>query len=101
MQKLKITLTNVIGTLFNLVQGILNVTLLHQALVKRNQEGNSNRSVKTISFNSRFDSSPSPLKVLKLILSADKFFVNLKKTDKLAKFTVTSIEIYLDRCFNS
>lgn len=68
-----------IGTLFNLVQGILNVTLLHQAFVKRNQDGNSSKSVKTISFNSRFDSSPSPLNVLKFILSADRFLVNLKK----------------------
>lgn len=74
-----ILLTKVIGTLFNFVQGILNVTLLHQAFVNLNQEGNSNKSVKTISFNSRFDSSPSPLNVLKLILSADKFLVNLQQ----------------------
>lgn len=74
---MKNILTNVIGTLFSFVQGILNVTLLHQALVNRNQEGNSNKSVKTISFNSRFDNSPSPLNVLKFILSADKFLVNL------------------------
>lgn len=78
-------LTNVIGTLFNLVQGILNVTLLHQALVKRNQDGNSNNSVKTISFNSRFDNSPSPLKVLKFILSADKFLVNLQNKNYIRR----------------
>lgn len=67
------------GTLLSLVHGILNVTLLHQAFVNLNQEGNSNKSVKTISFSSRFDSSPSPLKVLKFILSADRFLVNLEK----------------------
>lgn len=74
----KCTLTSVIGTLLSLVHGILNVTLLHQAFVNLNQEGNSNKSVSTISFNSRLDNSPSPLKVLKFILSADKFLVNLK-----------------------
>lgn len=66
------------GTLFNFVHAILKVTLLHQAFVNRNHEGNSSNSVNTNSFSSKLDNSPSPLKVLKLILSADKFLVNLQ-----------------------
>lgn len=76
---LSVNLTKNMGTLFNFVHCIRNVTLLHHDLVNRNHDGNSNKSVNTISSNSKFESSPSPLNVLKLILSADKFFVNLKK----------------------
>lgn len=77
------------GTVFNLVQGIRKDTLLHRALVNLNQEGNSNKSVSTISFNSRFVSSPSPLKVLKLILSIDKFLVNLNlKNSNVITFAI-------------
>lgn len=58
-------------------------TLLHQALVSRNHDGSSNKSVNTISSSSNDDSSPSPLNVLRFILSADKFFVYLE-----LKFTI-------------
>lgn len=67
-----------IGTFFNFVHCILNVTLLHHAFVNLSQDGNSNNSVSTISSSSKFDNSPSPLNVLRLILSADRFLVNLQ-----------------------
>lgn len=69
--------TKKIGTLLNLVHCIRNETLLHQAFVNLSHDGNSNKSVKTISSSSKFVNSPSPLNVLKFILSADKFLVNL------------------------
>lgn len=69
--------TKKIGTLLNLVHCIRNETLLHQAFVNLSHDGNSNKSVKTISSSSKFVSSPSPLNALKFILSADKFLVNL------------------------
>lgn len=70
--------TKKIGTLFSLVHCIRNETLLHQALVSLNHDGSSNRSVRTVSSSSKFVNSPSPLNVLKFILSADKFLVNLE-----------------------
>lgn len=77
--KKKDFITKYMGTVFNFVQGIRNKTLLHQAFLIWSHEGNSSNSVKTFSSNSKLDNSPSPLKVLKLILSADKFLVYLKQ----------------------
>lgn len=71
-------LTKCIGTLFSLVQGILNTTLLQTALLSLSQDGSSSSSVSTLSFSSKLDSSPSPLNVLRFTLSADRFFVNLQ-----------------------
>lgn len=71
-------ITIYMGTDLSFVHGIRNKTRLHHAFSSCSQDGSSNKSVKTFSSNSRFDNSPSPLKVLKFILSADKFFVNLK-----------------------
>ena len=72
------TLTKWIGTDFNWVHCTLKYTWSQRALVILSQDGNSNRSVKIFSSNSNSDNSPSPLKVLKLILSVDKPLVNLK-----------------------
>lgn len=66
------TLTNVIGTLFNLVQLIRNDTWLHQADVNRIHDGSSSKSVNTSSFNCKLDRSPSPRNALTFILSGDK-----------------------------
>lgn len=66
------------GTLFNFVQGIRKLTRLHQPDFNLIHAGSSNSSVSTCSSNSRFVSSPSPLKVDKLILSAERFLVNLQ-----------------------
>lgn len=71
-------LTNVIGTLFNLVQLMRNDTWLHHADVNRIHVGNSSKSVKTSSFNCKFDKSPSPRNVLTFILSGDKSFTKLE-----------------------
>ena len=51
--------------------------LLHTARVNLINGGNSNKSVRNFSFNSKFLSSPSPFRNFKLILLGDKFFVNL------------------------
>lgn len=72
-----ILFTKKIGTLLSLVHCIRKETLLHQAFVNLSHDGSSNKSVKTISSSSKFVSSPSPLNVLRFILSADKFLVNL------------------------
>ena len=53
--------------------------LLHTALVKASQVGKSSSSVSTFSSNSKLDKSPSPFNVLSLILSGDKFLVNLQQ----------------------
>lgn len=66
------------GTLLSLVHWMRKFTLLHQALVSRNHDGSSSKSVNTISSSSNDISSPSPLNVLRFILSADKFFVYLE-----------------------
>lgn len=75
-------LTKNMGTVFSLVHCMRKVTLLHHALVNLSHDGSSNKSVNTISSSSKFVNSPSPLKVLRFILSADKFLVNLKKKKK-------------------
>lgn len=77
-ENVKFSLTHIIGSLFNLVQGMWNFTLLHSALVIFIQAGNSSKSVKAISSSSKAVTSPSPLIVLKLILSVDKFLKYLK-----------------------
>lgn len=75
---MQILFTKKIGTLLSLVHCMRNVTLLHQAFVNLSHDGSSNKSVKTVSSSSKFVSSPSPLNVLKFILSADRFLVNLQ-----------------------
>lgn len=77
--QIKRSLTNVIGTLFNLVQLIRNETWLHQADVSRIHDGNSSKSVNTSSFNCKFDKSPSPRNALTFILSGDKSLTKLKR----------------------
>lgn len=72
------SLTRRIGTDLSFAHCTLKETLLHLALINLSHEGSSKRSVNTVSSNSKSVKSPSPLKVLKLILSVDKFFVNLK-----------------------
>lgn len=67
------------GVLLSFVQGIRMPTWLTQAEVRRSQEGSSRRSVSTASSNSRLLSSPSPRKVLRLILSVERFLVKLLK----------------------
>lgn len=54
------------------------LTLLHTALVKVSHVGRSMSSMRTSSFSSRLDNSPSPFSVLNWILSGDRFLVNLK-----------------------
>lgn len=71
--------TRCMGTLLSLVHCMRKFTLLHQALVSRSHDGSSSKSVNTISSSSNDISSPSPLNVLKFILSADKFLVYLEK----------------------
>lgn len=71
--------TKHMGTLLSFVQGILMETRLHHARSKVNQLGSSNKLVNTFSSNSRLVSSPSPFRVLRLILSGDKFLTNLFK----------------------
>jgi len=56
----------------------LIVSRLQTALVSRIHVGRSRRSVSTSSSSSKSAKSPSPFSVLRLILSADRFFVNLK-----------------------
>lgn len=73
-------LTNSIGTLLILVKGILNFTLFTVALVIFIHVGSSSKSVSTFSLSSRKFNSPSPLNVLMLIFSTDKFFANLQET---------------------
>lgn len=104
----KFSLTHIIGSLFSLVQGIWNFTLLHSALVIFIHAGNSSKSVKAISSSSKAVTSPSPLIVLKLILSVDKFLKYLEvnsgkswlKMYTMHKKRITkSFSIYLDRYF--
>lgn len=54
--------------------------LLQNTLLMASQVGRSSMFCSTSSSSSRFFSSPSPLRVLRFILSGDKFLVNLKET---------------------
>lgn len=65
----------ILVTLFN--QYTFIESLLQTALDNFIHVGKSNSSISTTSSSSRFDNSPSPLSVLKLILSGDRFLVNL------------------------
>lgn len=53
--------------------------LLQKTLLIASHVGKSNMFWSTSSSNSKFFSSPSPLRVLRFILSGDKFLVNLKE----------------------
>lgn len=53
--------------------------LLQKTLLMASHVGKSNIFWSTSSSNSKFFSSPSPLRVLRFILSGDKFLVNLKE----------------------
>lgn len=53
--------------------------LLQKTLLMASHVGKSNMFWSTSSSNSKFFSSPSPLRVLRFILSGDKFLVNLKE----------------------
>lgn len=53
--------------------------LLQKTLLIASHVGKSNIFWSTSSSNSKFFSSPSPLRVLRFILSGDKFLVNLKE----------------------
>lgn len=76
-EKMTVLTTNM-GTLFSFVHCIFKLTLLTCALVILSHVGNSNRSVSTVSFSSKFVSSPSPFSVLTLTLSDDTFLANLR-----------------------
>ena len=53
--------------------------LLQKTLLIASHVGKSSMFWSTSSSNSKFFSSPSPLRVLRFILSGDKFLVNLKE----------------------
>jgi hypothetical protein len=93
-------LTRNIGTLFSFVHWMRKETRLHQALVSLNHDGSSNNSVNTVSSSSKLDSSPSPLKVLRLILSADKFLVNLQHKYKRHIREWPSLNVSNDKTVN-
>lgn len=76
---------NVMGTLLSFAQDILNEMWLHHADVSLNHEGSSRSSISTASSSWRFVSSPSPLNVEMLILSLERFFVNLKRHTLIIK----------------
>ena len=61
----------------NVVELTLIDNLLHTACFNLIHVGRSNNSIKISSSSSRLDISPSPFNVLKLILSGDRFLVNL------------------------
>lgn len=90
--------TRVIGTLLSFVQGIRIETRLHHALSKVNQLGSSNKLVSTFSSSSRLVRSPSPLSVLRLILSGDRFLTNLfvkvfKKVNKVSQAVKQAVKL--------
>ena len=71
-------ITSKIGVLLSFVHGILMAALLQWAWVSFIHVGSASRSVNTDSSSSRFVNSPSPFRVLKLILSEERFFTNLQ-----------------------
>lgn len=56
--------------------------LLQNTLLMASHVGRSSMFWSTSSSSSRFFSSPSPFRVLRLILSGDKFLVNLKENKR-------------------
>ena len=73
-----VELTRTIGTFFNFVHGMRRDTRLTLACDILSHVGNSSSSVSSSTFNSKLYSSPSPRRVETLILSAERFLVNLK-----------------------
>lgn len=67
------------GCVFSFVHGILMDALLQNTLLIASHVGKSSMFWSTSSSSSRFFSSPSPFRVLRLILSGDKFLVNLER----------------------
>lgn len=74
------------GCVFSFVHGILMDALLQNTLLMASQVGKSSMFWSTSSSSSRFFSSPSPLRVLRFILSGDKFLVNLERCFRICFF---------------
>lgn len=89
--------------LFKILKNTFIESLLQTALDNFIHVGKSKSSINTASSSSRFESSPSPFSVLKLILSGDKFLVNLylKQNCIYIRYLLNSLGIFSKMGYNN